>query len=113
MLNHPFKEMTNPRGPFGFVNRTLTVFIYVYLGITIATSSTDPLVQQQLDKVLQLPGQSFNVSFEHYAGYITVNEDSGRALFYWFLEATEDPESKPLVLWLNGGQTSIFLIPFS
>ncbi|XP_050272370.1 serine carboxypeptidase II-2 [Quercus robur] len=99
----PFKEMTNPRGPFGFVNKTLTLFIYVYLGITIATSSTDPLVQQQLDKVLSLPGQNFNVSFAHYAGYITVNEDSGRALFYWFIEATEDPESKPLVLWLNGG----------
>ncbi|KAM3762295.1 hypothetical protein ACB098_01G333500 [Castanea mollissima] len=96
--------MTNSRGPSGFVNKILTIFIYVYLGITIATSSThDPLVQQRLDKVLQLPGQNFNVSFAHYAGYITVNEDSGRALFYWFIEATKDPDSKPLVLWLNGG----------
>ncbi|XP_050272371.1 serine carboxypeptidase II-2-like [Quercus robur] len=95
--------MTHPRGPFGFVNKILTIFIYVYLGITIAASSTDPLAQQQLDKVLQLPGQNFNVSFAHYAGYITVNEDSGRALFYWFIEATKDPDSKPLVLWLNGG----------
>ncbi|XP_065616944.1 serine carboxypeptidase-like 29 [Quercus suber] len=95
--------MSNPRGPFGFVNKILTIFIYVYLGITIATSSTHPLVQQRLDKVLQLPGQNFNVSFAHYAGYITVNEDAGRALFYWFIEATKDPDSKPLVLWLNGG----------
>ncbi|XP_030954931.1 serine carboxypeptidase II-2-like isoform X1 [Quercus lobata] len=95
--------MTHLRGPFGFVNKILTIFIYVYLGITIAASSTDPLAQQQLDKVLQLPGQNFNVSFAHYAGYITVNEDSGRALFYWFIEATKDPDSKPLVLWLNGG----------
>ena len=109
----PCKEMTHPRGPFGFVNKILTIFLYVYLGITIAASSTDPLAQQQLDKVLQLPGQNFDVSFAHYAGYITVNEDSGRALFYWFIEATKDPDSKPLVLWLNGGQTSILFIPFS
>ncbi|KAL3533010.1 hypothetical protein ACH5RR_006531 [Cinchona calisaya] len=59
--------------------------------------------QQQLDKVLQLPGQEFNVSFAHYSGFVTVNEEAGRALFYWFFEAAEDPASKPLVLWLNGG----------
>ena len=105
--------MTNPRWPFGFVHRILTILIFVHLGIAIATSSIDPLVQQQLDRVLELPGQNFNVSFSHYSGYVTVNEDSGRALFYWFIEAAEDPDSKPLVLWLNGGQTSIFFIPFS
>uniref|UniRef100_N1QQG1 Carboxypeptidase n=1 Tax=Aegilops tauschii TaxID=37682 RepID=N1QQG1_AEGTA len=27
----------------------------------------------------------------------------GRALFYWFFEATHDVVKKPLVLWLNGG----------
>lgn len=97
------KEMTNPRWPFGFVHRILTILIFVHLGIAIATSSIDPLVQQQLDRVLELPGQNFNVSFSHYSGYVTVNEDSGRALFYWFIEAAEDPDSKPLVLWLNGG----------
>ncbi|GKC22278.1 serine carboxypeptidase II-2, partial [Tanacetum coccineum] len=35
--------------------------------------------------------------------YVTVNEENGRALFYWLTEATQDPASKPLVLWLNGG----------
>ncbi|KAG6421209.1 hypothetical protein SASPL_117759 [Salvia splendens] len=59
--------------------------------------------QQQLDRVLKLPGQNFDVSFAHYAGYITVNEESGRDLLYWFFEAEEDPSSKPIVLWLNGG----------
>ncbi|KAF9615913.1 hypothetical protein IFM89_027152 [Coptis chinensis] len=33
---------------------------------------------------------------------VTVNEESGRNLFYWFLEAVEDPSPKPLV-WLEGG----------
>lgn len=62
-----------------------------------------PLDEQGRDKVSTLPGQLFNVTFAHYSGYITVNEDSGRALFYWFFEAVEDADSKPLVLWLNGG----------
>ncbi|XP_058067750.1 serine carboxypeptidase II-2-like isoform X2 [Magnolia sinica] len=56
------------------------------------------------DRVSELPGgNSLNVSFAHYSGYITVNKESGRTLFYWFFEAVEDPSSKPLVLWLNGG----------
>ncbi|ERN03395.1 hypothetical protein AMTR_s00003p00256450 [Amborella trichopoda] len=53
------------------------------------------------DLVTNLPGQPM-VGFEHYAGYVTVNEENGRALFYWFFEASH-PEQKPLVLWLNGG----------
>ncbi|KAJ8761473.1 hypothetical protein K2173_001606 [Erythroxylum novogranatense] len=52
--------------------------------------------------VTNLPGQS-QVDFRHYSGYVTVNEKNGRALFYWFYEATTHPEAKPLVLWLNGG----------
>ncbi|XP_020268604.1 serine carboxypeptidase II-2 [Asparagus officinalis] len=55
------------------------------------------------DRVQTLPGQDFNVEFAHYSGYVTVDEEAGRALFYWFFEAAEDPASKPLVLWLNGG----------
>lgn len=72
--------------------------------------SADPYSQQQLDKVLQLPGQGFNVTFAHYAGFVTVNEEAGRALFYWFFEAAEDSSSKPLVLWLNGGQSLTFRV---
>ncbi|KAI3909716.1 hypothetical protein MKW98_014133 [Papaver atlanticum] len=42
-----------------------------------------------------------NVNFAHYSGYVDVNKD--KALFYWFFEAVENPSSKPLLLWLNGG----------
>ncbi|XVE98617.1 hypothetical protein REPUB_Repub03eG0121900 [Reevesia pubescens] len=96
--------MANPRWVFGL--KTLLIFISLYLSLgscVIATSLEDSVAQQKLDKVHTLPGQSFNCSFEHYAGYVTVNEGSGRALFYWFFEAAEDPDSKPLLLWLNGG----------
>ena len=53
--------------------------------------------------VTNLPGQP-DVNFKHYAGYVTVNEQNGRALFFWFYEATTHPDEKPLVLWLNGGK---------
>ncbi|KAL9321244.1 hypothetical protein ACSQ67_013083 [Phaseolus vulgaris] len=54
------------------------------------------------DLVTNLPGQP-PVDFQHYAGYVTVNQTNGRALFYWFFEAITKPQHKPLVLWLNGG----------
>lgn len=73
----------------------------------IAGSSTNfssaSYAEQQVDRVLYLPGQNFDVKFDHYSGYVLVDEDSGRHLFYWFFEAVEDPLSKPVVLWLQGG----------
>uniref|UniRef100_A0A2N9HD24 Uncharacterized protein n=1 Tax=Fagus sylvatica TaxID=28930 RepID=A0A2N9HD24_FAGSY len=43
------------------------------------------------------------VSFQQFAGYITVDEKQQRALFYYFVEAEAQAASKPLVLWLTGG----------
>ena len=58
-----------------------------------------------MDKITELPGQPKNVEFNQYSGYVTVNEQAGRALFYWLIEsqANRRPETRPLVLWLNGG----------
>lgn len=65
----------------------------------------EALRQQEADRVVRLPGQP-TVSFRQYSGYVTVNESHGRALFYWFLEATSAVDKKPLLLWLNGGLRS-------
>ncbi|CAI0411543.1 unnamed protein product [Linum tenue] len=54
------------------------------------------------DKIVKLPGQP-EVSFQQYAGYVTVDETQQRKLFYYFVEAETNSTSKPLVLWLNGG----------
>ena len=59
----------------------------------------DVLAQQEADRVIRLPGQP-EVTFKQYLC------SHGRALFYWFFEAIENPEEKPLLellLWLNGG----------
>ncbi|KAL4580952.1 hypothetical protein LXL04_017158 [Taraxacum kok-saghyz] len=56
-----------------------------------------------LDKIVTLPGQPSGVNFNQYSGYVTVNPNAGRALFYYFVESPTDSSNKPLVLWLNGG----------
>ncbi|KAL0690822.1 hypothetical protein Bca4012_090501 [Brassica carinata] len=37
------------------------------------------------------------------AGYVNVNQENTRALFFWFFEALSEAPTRPLVLWLNGG----------
>ncbi|EEF33996.1 serine carboxypeptidase, putative [Ricinus communis] len=100
--------MVSPKWEMGLLQLFITIFLLfsvnLYVGASVFESTlTDPVAQQGLDRVLELPGQTFNISFAHYSGYVTVNQESGRNLFYWFMEAVEDPDSKPLILWLNGG----------
>ncbi|KAL6626237.1 hypothetical protein ACP70R_029963 [Stipagrostis hirtigluma subsp. patula] len=59
--------------------------------------------EQEGDRVRFLPGQPRSPPVSQYAGYVTVNEHNGRALFYWFFKAQTTPAKKPLLLWLNGG----------
>ncbi|KAL1807539.1 hypothetical protein ACET3Z_024529 [Daucus carota] len=88
----------------------VVVFLVVVVldGVVLArhqpseVSYEEAKAQQGADRIGRLPGQP-EVSFKQYSGYVTVNESHGRALFYWFFEATEAPEKKPLLLWLNGG----------
>nr|XP_023897455.1 serine carboxypeptidase-like 35 [Quercus suber] len=58
--------------------------------------------EKEADRVKNLPGQPA-VTFRHYAGYVKLQPQHQKALFYWFFEAQEAPSHKPLVLWLNGG----------
>ncbi|KAL4353438.1 hypothetical protein GQ457_06G036350 [Hibiscus cannabinus] len=55
------------------------------------------------DRIVRLPGQPSNLSFQHFSGYVAVDYNKHKSLFYYFVEAETDPASKPLVLWLNGG----------
>ncbi|XP_057976815.1 serine carboxypeptidase-like 40 [Malania oleifera] len=54
------------------------------------------------DKIETLPGQP-SVGFTQYGGYVTIDESSGRALYYYFAEAEHSLQPLPLLLWLNGG----------
>eukprot|EP01094_Clydonella_sp_ATCC50884_P001464 TRINITY_DN11090_c0_g1_i2.p1 TRINITY_DN11090_c0_g1~~TRINITY_DN11090_c0_g1_i2.p1 ORF type:complete len:471 (+),score=135.73 TRINITY_DN11090_c0_g1_i2:39-1415(+) len=55
------------------------------------------------DKLPAMPNFDAPVPFDQYAGYITVDQSAGRALYYWFVESQRSPSSDPVVLWLNGG----------
>ncbi|GLJ42537.1 hypothetical protein SUGI_0881930 [Cryptomeria japonica] len=57
----------------------------------------------EYDLIKKLPGQREKVSFKQYGGYITTDEEHGRALYYYFVEAQTNATSRPLALWLNGG----------
>ncbi|OAY37456.1 serine carboxypeptidase-like 34 isoform X3 [Manihot esculenta] len=80
----------------------VALLLLMVLGNVAYEFTDDIAAEQEADRVVRLPGQP-EVSFKQYAGYVTVNVSHGRALFYWFFEAAETPEAKPLLLWLNGG----------
>ena len=73
---------------------------------TLLVVSTEEIhgeeAEKEADRVTNLPGQPA-VTFRHYAGYVKLQPQHQKALFYWFFEAQEAPSHKPLVLWLNGG----------
>uniref|UniRef100_A0A914EDM5 Uncharacterized protein n=1 Tax=Acrobeloides nanus TaxID=290746 RepID=A0A914EDM5_9BILA len=62
--------------------------------VVSAISKDDDLIQN-------LPGLIFDIGVKQYSGYF--NLSSGNLIHYWLIEAQSDPETKPLILWLNGG----------
>ncbi|XP_059067234.1 serine carboxypeptidase-like 46 [Cryptomeria japonica] len=86
-------NMNVPRGQTYELKVTVTILALLFIKVLSAPQS---------DVVDSLPGQP-PVPFKQYAGYVTVDQRSDRALFYYFVEAETEPDLKPLVLWLNGG----------
>ena len=52
--------------------------------------------------VTSLPGLTEPICWKHEAGYLPV-KNGAKQLFYWYHEAASSPETKPWLLWLNGG----------
>ncbi|GER43600.1 serine carboxypeptidase-like protein [Striga asiatica] len=78
----------------------------IEFNVTDAIHEVQILAQEGLkekDLVESLPGQPSKVSFNQYAGYVTVDQKAGRAFFYYFVEAQRSQDKSPLLLWLNGG----------
>ncbi|KAG0565744.1 hypothetical protein KC19_7G011700 [Ceratodon purpureus] len=86
----------------------LVALLFAYASFTVkSVESTnqlkDEFVQRAADRVKWLPGQPASFTFRQYAGYVNVEGDIGRHLFYYLAESPKNCSGKPLVLWLNGG----------
>ncbi|XP_057965173.1 serine carboxypeptidase-like 20 [Malania oleifera] len=51
----------------------------------------------------QLPGFNGTLPSKHYSGYVTIDKNHGKKLFYYFVVSERKPSEDPVVLWLNGG----------
>ncbi|CAH9138159.1 unnamed protein product, partial [Cuscuta epithymum] len=67
------------------------------------------------ERISSLPGQPKKVTFKQYSGYIVTDEEHGRSLFYYFVEAqSKHALTRPLTVWFGGDHgcssagTSIF-----
>lgn len=89
-----FKELQHLKKTYDSLDLTTEDFV-------IHVSSQQGL--KAADKISRLPGQPRRFKFYQYSGYITVDPHHGRALYYYFAESTHKSSTKPLVLWLNGG----------
>lgn len=53
--------------------------------------------------ITKIPGFDGTFPSKHYSGYITIDEVTGKKLYYYFVESERNPTQDPVVLWLNGG----------
>uniref|UniRef100_A0A0E0F596 Carboxypeptidase n=1 Tax=Oryza meridionalis TaxID=40149 RepID=A0A0E0F596_9ORYZ len=53
--------------------------------------------------VASLPGLDGALPSRFETGYVTVDEENGGELFYYFIESEGDPGADPVLLWINGG----------
>jgi len=73
--------------------------VLFFLLFTLAWSV--PLTQKAVeDQVTKLPGQPDSYTSAMYSGYMDISHGS---IFYYYVEAIENPETAPLVWWTNGG----------
>ncbi|KAF0895477.1 hypothetical protein E2562_013576 [Oryza meyeriana var. granulata] len=68
-------------------------------------AAADPLRVSTADRtnVASLPGLDGALPSCLETGYVTVDEDNGAELFYYFVESEGNPASDPVLLWINGG----------
>lgn len=65
----------------------------------------NPIRASNEDEIKDLPGLNEPINFRQYSGYLAGHSDgqAKKYLHYWFVESQSNPQTDPLVLWLNGG----------
>ncbi|KAF3435117.1 hypothetical protein FNV43_RR22204 [Rhamnella rubrinervis] len=85
------------RTSFIFYRGLLLVITCIFLSLVPTHSAPETAL------IGQIPGFTGTLPSKHYSGYVTIDENHGRSLFYYFVESERKPSEDPLVLWLNGG----------
>ncbi|CAN6381852.1 unnamed protein product [Urochloa humidicola] len=86
----------------------LALVTSLLLLMPLPSGSSEQSQDEDRINIEEMPGKPNDLKFhfDMYGGYITVDEEAGRALYYWLQEANRgdaDPATAPLLLWLNGG----------
>lgn len=64
------------------------------------------------DVIHHLPGLHHQPNFRQFSGYLEVDAEKGRNIFYWFTESEKDPANAPVLFWTNGGPGCSGLLGF-
>ncbi|KAL8516539.1 hypothetical protein ACS0TY_014979 [Phlomoides rotata] len=73
--------------------------ILIQLALSFDAASSAP----EFALVTEIPGFNGKFPSKHYSGYVTIDENHGKKLYYYFVESERNPSTDPVVLWLNGG----------
>ncbi|KAG8371670.1 hypothetical protein BUALT_Bualt13G0112400 [Buddleja alternifolia] len=80
-----------------FCYLTTLILIQIVLNCVPISSAPEAAI------VTKIPGFDGSFPSKHYSGYVNIDEAHGRKLFYYFVESERNPQTDPIVLWLNGG----------
>jgi hypothetical protein len=70
---------------------------------SLRPSPADSVRRHRGAEITGVPGFAGALPSRHYGGYVTVDEERGRHLYYYFVTSERSPDTDPVVLWLNGG----------
>ncbi|KAF2910654.1 hypothetical protein DAI22_11g117300 [Oryza sativa Japonica Group] len=99
-----------PRRPAAQCVRYMAAFWFIILLVTFfsgfaaaTTGVTTSTSNQKPTYITSLPGLDGALPSLLETGYVTVDEENGAELFYYFVESEGDPGRDPVLLWLTGG----------
>lgn len=81
----------------------LATCLAIVTSATSAVSGHADIIAKRSNEITHLPGYTGRFKSRHYGGYVNVDRDHNRHLYYYFVTSEGNPARDPLVLWLNGG----------
>ncbi|PNT74196.1 serine carboxypeptidase-like 18 [Brachypodium distachyon] len=101
----PFKLLQTHRAA-GQCHLLLLLLLNLVAGLLLLPFSRSAAAHKV---VTHLPGFDGPLPFYLETGYVSVEEETGTELFYYFVESERSPATDPVILWLTGGpRCSVF-----